>query len=342
MKKLININLIFGFLSFLIVSCSSSHEDSKKSTSSFSGNVMTIDYRIIVGTKLLPYQKQNIQNLIEQTFAEVDNFYNKWNPASELSRLNQLKKGISVNISEKLETLLQQTEQIVKLTNGRFDPTIEPVQRLWKNNLNKGKTPSDTKIAKAMQAVGYDKIHIENGIFYKDHDETSLDLGGIAKGYAVDLLVARLNEIGFPNVFVEWGGEIKATGSHPENRPWHIFIAKLNNSDPESAIAHLDLKNKSIATSGDYLQNWTVNERINEIDKSKTYFHVIDPKTGYPLEIKNNSIASVSVVANQCLVADAVATALMLFPDAGEAVEFAEKVKLVYPEIEFWIVTRDD
>jgi len=342
MKKLINITLKTFILSFLIVGCSSSSDDFKKSTTTiFNGNVMTIDYKIIIGANLDFDQKQTIQNLIQRTFAEIDSIYNKWNPDSEISKLNQLKKGIRVNISEKLYTLLYLTEQMVIFTEGRFDPTIEPVQQLWKEHLKQGVTPSIVDIENVMQAVGFDKIHIQNGVFYKDHDKTSLDLGGIAKGYAVDLLTSRLNEIGFLDLFIEWGGEIKATGLHPENRPWHIYIAKLNDSNPDHAITHLDLFDQSIATSGDYLQNWTVNDK-NETNTLKTYFHVIDPKTGYPLEIAKNSIASVSVVANQCSVADAIATSLMLFSNTQEASEWGEKLKEVYRDVEFWIVTRAD
>ena len=331
MKKLIvsNLQLLILFLSF--ASCSSS--DLKQTTTRFSGNAMTIDYNIIIGRELRSDQKKSVQEVVQNTFAEIDAIYNKWNPDSEISRLNQLKSGISVKISGKLENFLYETERLVSLTEGRFDPTIEPVQKLWKKCLEKGKVPEISDIENAMQAVGFDKIHVNNGIFYKDHDETSLDLGGIAKGYTVDLLASRLNEMGFSDLFVEWGGEIKATGRHPENRPWHIFIAKLNDSNPDHAIAHLDLENKSIATSGDYLQNWTV------IGGTR-YFHVIDPKNGFPLEITENSIASTSVVAENCAVADAIATALMLFPDSESAALWGERVKVVYPEVQFWIVSR--
>jgi thiamine biosynthesis lipoprotein len=322
----------------LLIGCASEKKE-LKNTSVFSGHVMTIDYKIIVGSSLEADKSKAIQKIINETFDEIDSVYNKWNPESELSKLNKLKKDTPVPISQKLESFLKETGRIVSMGSGRFDPTIEPLQKLWKKNLAFGETPSEDEINKTKLAIGWDKIHVENGHFYKDHDDTSLDLGGIAKGFAVDLLTLKINEAGYPDIFVEWGGEIKATGLHPNNRPWHIYIANLQNTSPELAIAHLDLQNKAVATSGDYLQNWTVKNNLNSNDYL-TYFHVIDPKSGKPLEIKEHSIGSASVMANSCLVADAIATTLMIFSDVEEASLWFESVKEVYPEAECWIVTR--
>lgn len=334
MKKHISILFI---LSFLILGCSSK-EQVKQTT--FSGNIMTIDYKIIVGSSLNNTQKENVQQIIQETFNEVNDIYNKWNPNSELSKLNQLKKGTPVKISEKLGDFLKKTDYLVSLTHGLFDPTIEPLQQLWKKHLSQGEEPSQKEIKQTAQAVGWNKIHVQNGYFFKEYDETSIDLGGIAKGFAVDLLAGNLNKAGFSDVFVEWGGEIKASGMHPDNRPWHIFISRLEDANPDNAIAHLDLKNQAIATSGDYLQNWTVKKDNDQ--ESVTYFHVIDSKKGFPLEIKPGSIASVSVVAKDCFVADGIATALMLFQSTKEAEAWGESVKKVYPELQFWIVTRSE
>ena len=138
----------------------------------------------------------------------------------------------------------------------QFDPTIEPIQQLWKNRLNEAREPGPDEIAALLPATGWNKIHIEKGLFWKDHDGCSLDLGGIAKGYCVDLLVEQLNAAGYPDVFVEWGGEIRASGRHPDKRPWNIFISRLGNSNPSLAIATIALRDQAIATSGDYMQFW--------------------------------------------------------------------------------------
>lgn len=306
----------------------------------FSGHEMTIDYRILVGQKLLEEDRKIIQQIIADTFNEVDQIYNKWNPHSELSKLNSLKAHIQVPLSKKLLTLLDLTNQMVILTEGRFDPTIEPLQALWKDYLERGSIPPQKEIESIANTIGWDKIHIHEGVFYKDSDEIQMDLGGIAKGYCVDLIVERLNQAGFENVFVEWGGEIKASGMHPERRPWNIFISKLGDVRPENAIAMLSLNNQAIATSGDYLQNWSIQNAEGFID---TYSHIIDPIHLKPLLIAPSTIASVSVVSSSCAIADALATALMLFPHVKEANAWCEKIrKEVRGELYFWIVSRDE
>lgn len=325
------IRLLLLFILYLgSISCSSSQE--KNNIAFFSDNVMTIDYRIVIGKALSKEATQNIQNLIDQTFEEVNVIYNKWNPNSELSKLNQAKAWEEITISLQMERLLSLTDDIVHLTEGRFDPTIEPLQHLWKSHLTIGQLPKEKDLQELYPSLGWHNIHFSNGIFYKDHDLTRLDLGGIAKGYCVDLLVERLNEAGYPDVFVEWGGEIRASGQHPDQRPWKIFISGLGSNDLNQAIAILTLNNQAIATSGDYLQNWQVG--------NEHYFHIIDPTSKSPLKVTNNSVSSASVLANRCAIADGIATALMIFPNAEKANEWAEYLKITHPELQFWIVSR--
>ncbi|HRD55768.1 MAG TPA: FAD:protein FMN transferase [Parachlamydiaceae bacterium] len=320
-------------LAFLLVSCSPSTEE--KSGSVFLGNAMTMDYKVIIGDE--NSERKKIQMIIDSTFSEIDAIYNKWNPQSELSSLNKLKAYQKKVLSPELEAFLIKTKEITLLTNGLFDPTVEPLERLWKKAWAEKKVPKEEEIKKILLAVGLDKIVIEEGTFYKTHDQLSLDLGGIAKGFAVDLLTFNLNKAGYQNVFVEWGGEVKAIGEHPDKRAWRIFISRLHDQNPEHAISHVDLKDKAVATSGDYLQNWTV--RIE--NKTIIYSHIFDPKTGYPLEITRSSIASATVLHSSCLMADAIATALMLFPNQEKAKDFALSLQEKEPDMQFWIISRE-
>ncbi len=297
---------------------------------------MTIDYHITVGSRLNPDKKRSLEKLIASVFSEINSIYNKWNPDSEVSKLNGLKGHEIVPLSSKLEGFLREVQQVVELSDGLFDPTIEPLQRIWKKKLAIGEVPTENEIQEMMPAVGWSKIHFGNGFFSKDHDLTSLDLGGIAKGYCVDLLVERLNAEGYKDVFVEWGGEIRASGQHPDNRPWHIFISRLDDKDPLHAIDHLDLHDEAIATSGDYLQNW----KIIQDGVSKTYFHILDPRTGYPLISSENRISSASVLAPTCMFADGLATVVMMFSSVEEAKAWSLKVQEKHPEVTFWMATK--
>lgn len=327
------------FFLIILTACQSSPSTPQHKTTLFTANVMTIDYRILIGDEVTAEKKKKIEKIINTTFAEINDIYNKWNPNSELSKLNRLKASVASPISPELEQFLYQTQKIVEISDGLFDPTIEPMQQLWKEKLAAGQTPSEPELEAIVPAIGWNRIHFGNGSFYKDHDLTSLDLGGIAKGYCVDLLVERLNGAGFPNVFVEWGGEIRTSGEHPDHRPWTIFISRLGDPDPEHAIAKLSLINQAIATSGDYLQQWSISADLSK--KPVTYFHIFDPRTHRPLQATDTSVASASVVAPTCMLADGLATVAMMFPTITEAQAWAEKVKAQHPEIEFWLVTRE-
>lgn len=322
------------FLCIVLAGCGKTQQ----ATTRFSGTAMTIDYSIIVGQTLTEEQQLLVQQIILDTFDEIDLTYNKWNPLSEISRLNELPAKQKTKISQTLESFLRQTQNIVEITGKRFDPTIEPLQQLWKDRLAKGTTPTEAEIQSIMPAIGWDKIHFENGTFYKDNSLTQIDLGGIAKGLCVDLISEKLNQAGFVHVFVEWGGEIRANGHHPDKRPWNIFISNLGDTDPDHAVDYVSLNDEAIATSGDYLQNWTVKVK----DSSVTYFHIIDPETGKPLTSSPGRIASASILAPTCSLADGLATAAMMFPTTEASQEWLESVKKEYPTIRYWIVKRDD
>lgn len=293
---------------------------------------MTIDYRILVGSPVNSTQHDAIQTIIKDAFHEINTTYNKWNPDSELSRLNRLKKDEQAILSPQLYKFLQRTDKLVKLTDGRFDPTVEPLQQLWKNRLEAGQTPSEQEIIALAPSLGWDKIHFTDGIFYKTDNRTQLDLGGIAKGYCVDLITERLNAAGFYHLYVEWGGEIKTTGHHPESRPWRIYISKFGDTNPENAVDQFNLINQAIATSGDYYQYWVVDQ--------KTYCHIFDPIKLRPLLVESGTVASASLVADDCMTADALAKVLMLFDSVEEAQQWIRKVQETYPRAGCWIVTR--
>lgn len=329
MKKDTFLSLLF--LAFIICGCSNKQEP----IAIFSGNAMTMDYRILVGASLTKQQIDTIQSLITNTFDEIDHTYNKWNPLSEVSFLNRLAANEHYPLSEGMYRLLQDTDRIVILSQGRFDPTIEPLQELWKNSLKNGKTPSNNEIESVKAVIGWNKIHFRDGIFSKKHNDIKLDLGGIAKGLCVDLLTERLNALGYRHVYIEWGGEIRASGRHPAGRPWTIFISRFGDKSPDQAIATLPLQDQSIATSGDYLQFWT-------LDDGTTYSHIIDPRTYQPILVTPHSIGSASVMAKKCAIADGLATAAMLFDSAEESERWLEQIKQEEPDLQFWIVSREE
>jgi len=326
---------IFAVVLLTILSSCNSEKDP---LSTFQGTAMTMHYRILVGSPLSSKQKKAIQELIDETFSEIDQTFNKWNPQSELSKLNNASSNEKIIITPNLKSLLLRTDQIVKLSQGKFDPTIEPIQTLWKSHLENGTIPDQKSIEELKPAIGWNHIHIDQAYFTKDHPLTEIDLGGIAKGLAVDLLDDRLSNIGFPNHYVEWGGEIRTSGQHPEKRPWRIFISNNGDGNPENAIAILDLEDQAIATSGDYFQYWTVESE----GETYTYYHIIDPQTGAPRLATHEGVSSASVVAPTCALADALATVAMLFPTFEEADAWTKKIEESDPSIHFYLSRSAD
>jgi thiamine biosynthesis lipoprotein len=301
----------------------------------FSGNAMVMNYKLSIGKPINNQEKVIIEKIIRETFEEIDLTYNRWNPNSELSKLNKLHAGEKVIISSELAKFLLWTGEIVTLTDGKFDPTVDPLCKVWKSYLELGILPPPKKLEKIIPAVGWKNIHIENNLFWKDNDLTAMDLGGIAKGLCVDMMVEKLNQAGFANVCFEWGGEIRASGMHPQKRPWTIFISRLGDTDPTHSVANVPLNNQSIATSGDYQQFWTLESQ------NITYTHIIDPISHFPITVNEDKIASTSVVASNCAFADALATTFMLFDNIEQAREWGETLQKKHPEISFWLLQRE-
>jgi thiamine biosynthesis lipoprotein len=303
----------------------------------FTQNRMTIDYHVTIGAPLTPLQKEEVRQIIDGTFNEIDFIYNKWNPLSEVSQLNQLNALETRPLSTGLHQFFRRVDELVSLSGGRFDPTLEPLQKLWAESLEKGERPNESQINELKSCLGWDKISFLNGIFHKTDARTRLDFGGIAKGLAVDLLVERLNKAGFSDVFIEWGGEVRASGQHPDDRPWNLLINRPGDTEWVNPVDCVALNDLSIATSGDYFQQWTIQGLDGE---PVTYYHVFNIRTLSPQIAKKNSVVSASFMTTDCVTADALAKVLMLFDSDNERLEWLESIQDEVPSLSCWILKR--
>lgn len=319
------------FFSLLFFSCTQQSIDNKQIVK-IEGVAFGISYELQLSSSVNEPIFEKAKEAIEKTFAEVDRHFNKWNPDSELSKLNRAEAGPSA-ISSELYAFLQRVESLVKLTEGRFDPTVETLQRVWRPALEEGRCPSKEELASSEHAAGWASIQLKEGFCHKRYSQTALDLGGVAKGFAVDLIVERVSELGLNGVYFEWGGEVACRGRHPSGRPWRIFISRLGDSDPSHAIDILNLADEGVATSGDYLQKWHTAE--GEL------CHIFSLYDKRPLKIEQSSIASATVLASSCCDADALATAMMTFASAQEAEDWVKKLQSQRGDLAVWLVTRD-
>ncbi len=327
----------------LLASCQvkSPHQTSvpKDPCSQFEGKAMSAPYHIFIGKQIQDKERKIVEETIQKTFLEIDSLFNPSNPNSEISRLNAAPADALIPLSVPLQDLLSLCGQLVNLSGGRFDPTIEPLGRVWKESLDQQKMPSSEELQQACDASGWRHIDIKNGIFRKNHSNTRLDLGGILKGQCIDWLAERLQKLGFSDFFIEWGGEMRALGKHPLIGDWVVQINPQLTSRGQP-IAPVPLRNSAIAMSGDYeRKGWTLPEDRSSDGKPHRYFHIIDPIAGQPLETTGYSIASAIVLAPTCVLADALATAAMLFPTHKEAEKWAQEVVDHYSDVSFWILS---
>ena len=215
---------------------------------------------------------------------------------SEIFKLNQSKK---MTVSEDTLTLITRSKEIYTLTDGAFDISCEPLIREWGFYSGlKNKVPSQLVIENALEGVGAEHIKIKDSTVTLD-DNTSLDLGGIAKGYASHKAAEILKEYGVTSALMSLGGNVRAVGSKPDGESWSVAVTDPD--DNSKSIGTLKISGKAVVTSGGYQRYFEEN--------GQTYHHIIDTKTGYPAD---SGLKSVTIVSDDDALADALSTALFV------------------------------
>ena len=231
-----------------------------------------------------------------------------FDPGSALSRFNATAGTGPVRLAPELEAVLRQADTMRLGTEGAFTPTILPLSRLWRPT--RTQVPDTEAIGAALDAVSLAEVKLASDGWGEVTSTTRLDLGGIAKGYAVDRGVRELRAGGITNGIVDAGGDLRLLGSR-DGRPWRIGIP--DPSRPEQIARVLHLRDAAVATSGNY-------ERFFVVDGVR-YHHIVDPRTGYPARASS----SFTVVLPDGMSADAAATAgFVLGPEDG--VEFVTRI----------------
>ena len=237
------------------------------------------------------------KDIVFSEFKRLEGIFNLFDKDSELYRLNA---SGSLVASPELFDVLKTAKQFYEQTKGAFDVTIAPLSLRWKIAIKNQEAPKDDEIKKLMGFVGFDYVYLDektrNVRLLKSG--CSIDLGGIAKGYAVDKAIARLRQAKITSAIVNAGGNLYCLGDN-NGAPWQTGI-----QDPRQErhlLTRIAVKDKGVSTSGDYEQFF--------IYKNKRYSHIIDPRTGYPAD---SGIIAATVVARDALTADALSTALII------------------------------
>jgi len=220
-------------------------------------------------------------------------------PNSDVSLINDL-AGVPSPVSPAALFVITRALEISKLTNGAFDITVGPLLSLWRDSAQRERLPTDTDLEEARLRVGYEKVAVSNAPGNPTvmiPAGSSIDLGGIAKGYIVDQGVGILRRH-VSSALIDAGGDIYALGTKPGNEPWVIGVQDPRRPQDLSALIEtLHVADCAVATSGNYARYFEV--------EGKRYSHIVDPRTGWPVD----RVPSATIIARDATTADALATA---------------------------------
>ena len=232
----------------------------------------------------------------KQMVEELEDRLSITKPESEISRVNASEETI---LSEDTFHLLETALQLCELTDGALDITVYPVVREWGFTTGSYRVPEEEELEKLLELVDYSAAVLdEDDMTIRLPEGMMADLGSVAKGWTGDHLLELFAENGVESALVNLGGNVQTLGRKPDGSFWKVAV-----QDPGSDgyLGVLSIENEAVVTSGGY-------ERYFEED-GKTYWHIIDPATGYPAE---SGLLSVTIVGNQGVICDALSTALFV------------------------------
>lgn len=271
------------------------------------GATMGTFYEVKIVRNYPPSSRPDIELIrsgIEKVLDSVNNQMSTYIEDSELSKFNRFNGTDWFEVSEDLASIIAHSLLISEKSGGAFDITVGPLVNLWgfgPIERNGSYVPDEKEIKQARQSVGYKKLSVKQSTpsIKKEIGTVYGDLSAIAKGFAVDKISEYLDSAGMTDYLVEIGGEIRTHGKNHLGEPWQVGISTSDGSLGVQKV--VSLEGMSIATSGDY-RNYFEKEGVR-------YSHTIDPRTGKPI---THNLASVTVVHDSCMTADALATAIMV------------------------------
>ena len=318
---------IFAFILSLLVfftSCKETKQDADHSGANIkiSGDVFGTTYSVLYDSDTGTNFKQQFDSL----FNVINLSMSTYIPNSIISKIN---RNEDVLLDDHFIKVFDASKTINKATNGIFDPTIGILVNAWDfGPEGKVENLDSLKIQELMQSVGLHKVERQGRQLIKSNPKTYFDFNAIAKGYAVDVIGEFLEDQGISNYLVEIGGEIRAKGMNiDKQQAWKVGVEDPNFDGSQSIFKAIQFKEGAMATSGTY-------RKFKIDDNGNRYAHIIDPKTGYP---SKTNLLSISVIASDCMTADAYATA---FKAMG--VERVKTFLMAHPELKVFLIFEND
>ena len=287
--------------------------------------VSDVDFLMSTMVEVIVYcdNQKDAHDIIRMAFDEakrIEHIMEARKGDGEMERINSATGQTRWTISPELSAVLERSGHFYRLTDGLFDPTIAPVKWLWDFE-GEGRLPPAAEIHEQLTHVGYDRVNVHGSQLEFADDGIKLDLGGVAKGYAVDRMIDVLKKHGITAGLVNAGGDIVTFGKKPGKK--NLPFERAEPEDWKIAVRHprmnrqIEVKSAelpAVATSGDY-ERYFIKDGVR-------YHHILDPRTGYPAD---RSI-SVTVWTTTAMDADILATAIfVLGPEKG--IELAERLE---------------
>ncbi len=301
-------NFFCGII-LILSACQTPPNHSQKSSLvryEFNRPAMGLPFRIV----LFAQNKFSAEAAAEAAFSRINqlnNLLSDYDPESELSRLSRTAgKGKAVRVSDDLWRVLKCSQELSGKSDGAFDVTVGPSVNLWRKARRSHEMPDAKSLAEARAAVGYKNLKLDSQKHTAELlvPNMRLDLGAIAKGYAVDEALKVLRMRGIYSALVAGGGDLAVSNPPPHKKGWRIELSSLDvtNAPPSKFVL---LTRAALATSGDVFQHLEI--------AGKRYSHIVDPRTG--IGLTDHSL--VTVIAPNCLIADSLATAVSVMGPQG-------------------------
>ena len=251
---------------------------------------------------------RNSQQAVEKAAEEIQRLDALLSAQNEESQVYALNQSGELQVSDELAEIINRGKEIFQETDGLFDDTVYPLVKLWGFPSGKYYVPSQNEIQQLLPSVDGQKVQISGSLVTLGKGQ-QIDLGGIAKGYTGEKLIEIFKEYGISSALVSLGGNIQAIGKKPDGSSWRVGIRDPKGGQADY-IGVIQVQDEAVVTSGGY-------ERYFQ-ENGKTYIHIIDPRTGYPVE---NDLLSVTIVSGDGTLADGLSTALYIM-GYEEAVSF--------------------
>ncbi|UTW46603.1 FAD:protein FMN transferase [bacterium SCSIO 12696] len=279
----------------------------------FAGATMGTTYHVTVVAAQVP---GDLPQQIQAVLDKVNGLMSTYIPDSQLNQFNGLSAGEKMTLAPELIEVLTISQQIYRATDGAFEPTVGPLVELWGFGAaeTREQVPEPARIEQAKERIGFSQLQLDD-LNAEKRADIRIDLSAVAKGYAVDLVSELLSAEGLTNYLVEVGGEMRLSGIKDDGSSWRIGVEKPTEG-PRAIRIGVNVTDAAVATSGDY-RNYFERDGVR-------YSHTIDPQTGYPV---THTLASATVIADNCARADALATAFMVMGEE-RSLELAERLQL--------------